>query len=223
MPNLHQAALSFVSTGAALLLVTDCQLSPDRLLSFTSRGRRSRFPAVGLAVTEWQAKGGRGEWGIRLVGWSGWYVRDGCVRRAEGRGEGVEWVEGVDVVLISLKEKMGWEEGPGMLGKLHDLACKVDAAVWEPSCRTTRAVCFRPMGQEEYMRGGRGTDCEVVLSAQHVDLVGAWAVCSKLLQSSKQIMLVLDPDDGPLPAQLGAPFLDYERLGCGWSPNSPSR
>ena len=109
-----------------------------------------------------------------------------------------------------------------MLGNLHDLACKVDAAVWELSCRTTRVVCFGPTGQEEYMRGGHGTDCEVVLSAQHIDLVGAWAVCSKLLQSSKQIVLVLDPNDGPLPAQLGAPFLDYERLGCGWSPNSKS-
>jgi hypothetical protein len=244
MPDLYKAARSFISTGAELVLVTDCQLSPDRLLSFTSRGRRSRFPAVGLAVTEWQAKGGGGEWGIRLVGWGGWrevngifsvdglawkelklveaVARDGCVRRAEGRGEGGEWVEGVDLVSMSIKAKMGWEEGPGMLGNLHDLACKVDAAVWELSCRTTRVVCFGPTRQEEYMRGGHGTDCEVVLSAQHIDLVGAWAVCSKLLQSSKQIMLVLDPNDGPLPAQLGAPFLDYERLGCGWSPNSKS-
>ena len=244
MSKIQRAARQFVASGAELLVGADCRLAPDGRLSFKSRGCRFRFPAIGLAVAVWEASGGPGEWGIRLVGWGGWreidgiflvggeewqemrlveeVAKNGCVRRSKGRGNAHGWVEGVDVVSSGLKEVMGWEEGPGMLGVLHDLACKVDRAVWELSGRTTRVVCFGKEGEEAYKREISERDCEVVSSAQHIDLVAAWALCQRLLQSTERILLLVDPNDGPLPAQLGAPFLDYERLGCGWSPDAKS-
>jgi hypothetical protein len=34
------------------------------------------------------------------------------------------------------------------------------------------------------------------------------------------VVVILDTLAGPLPGQLGAPLLDYERFGCGWAPTS---
>ena len=243
MATLTNASRRFIDSGAQLLIVNDCWLSPDNLFSFNCRGRRrKRFPAVGRAVTDWQRKGGPGEWGIRLVGWgrgvevNGIFVvdgvdwenlkmveavaYDGCVRRSNGEGGGEKWVEGGDVVSVRIRDEMGWGKGPGMWKEVNVLARKVDEAVWKLSCRTTRVIWFGKAGGDEYMRGISDADCEVVASAQHVDLVAAWELCSRLLACSKRLLIVIDPNDGPRPAQLGAPFLDYERLGCGWSPDS---
>lgn len=234
--------MRFLAEGAQLRIVDDCRLSPDNLLSCNCRGRRMHFPAVGRAVTDWQARGGPGEWGISLVGWgrgvevNGIFVvdgvpwqnlkmveavaHDGCVRRSNGEKGGDEWVEGGDVVSARIRDEMGWSTGPGMWKEVSVLAGKVDEAVWKLSCRTTRVIWFGKAAGDEYTRGMSDTNCEVVVSAQHVDLLAAWGLCSRLLECSKRLLIVLDPNDGPRPAQLGAPFLDYERLGCGWSPDS---
>jgi hypothetical protein len=151
------------------------------------------------------------------------------------RGIGREGGGGKDVVSVRLGE-IGYENvwmgiGTGVVMKA------VDEAV--VNWNVKRVICHGIDAGSKYVQQNGNSEwkvltpeCDIsiarVLQGETIVLTRAHEIgldkleqIVTLLQDFHGVVVViLDTLAGPLPGQLGAPLLDYERFGCGWAPTS---